>query len=74
MRNFDMYFHYQMADNQIFIIRVVDEGAVHIPSDLGNRHYQDYLAWLEAGNIPEPWQPETTVTDIPVKDVIEDGD
>jgi hypothetical protein len=25
-----------------------------IPKDLGNRHYQEYLAWVEAGNTPDP--------------------
>jgi len=25
-----------------------------IPKDEGNRHYQEYLAWLAEGNEPEP--------------------
>ena len=25
----------------------------HIPCDPGNRHYQEYLEWVNAGNTPE---------------------
>lgn len=31
-----------------------------IPFDLGNRDYQKYLAWLEAGNTPLPADPTPT--------------
>lgn len=32
-----------------------------IPKDEGNRHYQEYLAWLAEGNEPLPAdEPETT--------------
>lgn len=26
-----------------------------IPVDENNRDYQDYLAWLDEGNVPEEW-------------------
>lgn len=38
------------------IIKKLDSG-VSFPPDLGNRFYQDYLRWLEEGNIPLPADP-----------------
>ena len=34
------------------ILRLTDNAS--IPPDGGNRDYQEYLAWLEEGNEPEP--------------------
>jgi hypothetical protein len=34
------------------IIRLNDN--LFIPIDIKNRHYQEYLKWLEEGNTPEP--------------------
>lgn len=34
-------------------IERLSDGAI-VPFDLGNRDYQDYLVWLDAGNTPEP--------------------
>jgi hypothetical protein len=34
------------------VLRVVDNAC--IPQDGGNRDYQEYLDWLDAGNTPEP--------------------
>jgi hypothetical protein len=31
-----------------------------VPTDEGNRHYQEYLAWVAEGNIAEEWNPEET--------------
>ena len=35
------------------VIQRVSDGA-SIPFDEGNRDYQEYLKWVEAGNTPEP--------------------
>lgn len=37
---------------------VVLNNVTFIPNDLGNTDYQDYLAWVAEGNIPEQWNPE----------------
>jgi hypothetical protein len=29
-----------------------------VPMDDDNTDYQQYLAWLEEGNVPEEWNPE----------------
>jgi hypothetical protein len=34
-------------------IKRLSDGAF-IPNDPGNRDYREYLAWVEAGNMPEP--------------------
>jgi hypothetical protein len=34
-----------------------DEDGAFIPFDPDNVDYQDYLAWLDAGNTPTPYTP-----------------
>lgn len=47
---------YRETNNQK-IVRIAD-GAV-IPAVGGNNDYRDYLAWLNAGGVPEPAEPDT---------------
>ena len=41
------------------IIFFDDEGRLHsVPTDPANQDYQQYLAWVEEGNVAEEWDPE----------------
>lgn len=32
------------------------DGKLSVPNDAGNRHYQEVMEWIAAGNTPEPWE------------------
>ena len=49
--------------NSTTIIRIADGAS--IPNDLANRDYAEYLAWVEAGNTPEPADPIPEPTPAP---------
>ena len=44
---------YQLTANPSVVIRIVDNA--YIPDDPANRDYQGYLAWVEAGGVPDPY-------------------
>jgi len=46
---------YTLTAEPNIIIR--DEDQAFIPTDPDNVDYQDYLAWLDAGNAPTPYTP-----------------
>lgn len=48
-----MYKLFTTHDNKQIVIKM-DENESFIPFDPANTDYQAYLAWLEAGNTPEP--------------------
>jgi hypothetical protein len=43
---------YKLTPNPEVIFRITD--SAYIPAVDGNSDYQAYLAWLSAGNTPEP--------------------
>ena len=48
---------YQLTANENSILRTAD--SAWIPADPANRDYAEYLAWLEAGGVPDPYiEPE----------------
>jgi hypothetical protein len=51
---------------EVGVVRMYDEA--HIPADPGNRDWQEYQAWLAAGNTP---QPEFTQEEIAAKEEAE---
>lgn len=54
---------YKLTPHENTIQRISDNA--FIPTDLGNRDYQDYLAWVAAGNEPEPYvEPPLTIEQI----------
>jgi hypothetical protein len=46
---------YALTNVPEIIIR--DEDQAFIPADPDNVDYQEYLAWLDAGNAPTPYTP-----------------
>ena len=50
-----------------------DEDGAFIPFDPDNRDYQDYLAWLDEGNKPNPPQgtPTPPIETLPPPDIVE---
>jgi hypothetical protein len=52
---------YRLATDNLRLIREAD--GAFIPVDLGNRDYQDALAWIAAGNAPTPYVAQPTQQD-----------
>lgn len=46
------------VDNTEFIAKIVDGVVSFIPTDPANTDYQQYLAWVEEGNVAEEWTGE----------------
>lgn len=53
---------YKLTANEHVVIRTVDNAS--IPDDPLNRDYVEYLAWADAGGVPDPYvaPPPTTPT------------
>lgn len=41
-------------DGEIYQNVLKKSEGISIPFDVNNRHYQEYLKWVEEGNEPEP--------------------
>ena len=42
-------------DDVEFIAKIVDGVISFVPIDPANRDYQEYLEWVEEGNVAEEW-------------------
>lgn len=49
---------YQLTATDAAVIRTAD--GAFIPNDPANRDYAEYLQWLEAGGVPDPYVPPPT--------------
>ena len=47
-----MELNYKLTPEDAIVQRLTDKA--FIPFDAGNIDYQEYLAWLEEGNTPQP--------------------
>jgi O-acetylhomoserine/O-acetylserine sulfhydrylase-like pyridoxal-dependent enzyme len=55
----DMYYTDIDADGLLTVFKVASDGQVWcFIDDPANTDYQQYLAWLEEGNVAEEWNPE----------------
>ncbi len=48
---------YQLVESNNYIIRIKENS--HIPCDECNRHYKEYLEWVNNGNEPKPIEEES---------------
>jgi hypothetical protein len=53
---------YKLATNSLSNTQMlIKNNELWIPADENNSDYQEYLAWLESGNIPEVWEEQNAV-------------
>jgi len=60
--------NYQLTETEepCTVIFTEEDGTVwHIPPDPDNRHYAEYLQWVEDGGVPDPYVPPEPVPDVP---------
>ena len=49
------YYTYTQPNSNTFYVKIVNGIEFHIPPDLANNDYKEYLKWVEEGNIPEEY-------------------
>lgn len=54
---------YALTANEHTILRTADQA--YIPDDPANRDYAEYLQWVEAGGVPDPYVPPEPVEQPP---------
>ena len=57
---------YQLTATDSSVIRTEDNAC--IPNDPANRDYAEYLQWLEAGGVPDPYVPPPEVPPQPTQE------
>lgn len=55
---------YQLTQDPKIILKIDGSVRLSIPNNPDNRHRQEYQAWLDAGNTPEPAEPIRVVYSI----------
>jgi hypothetical protein len=54
------------AEEPCAVIFTDEDGTVwHIPPDPANRHYAEYLKWVEDGGVPDPYVPPEPIPPTP---------
>jgi hypothetical protein len=54
------------AEEPCIVILTEEGGSVwHIPPDQANRHYAEYLQWVDDGGVPDPYVEPEPVPDVP---------
>ena len=52
------YYKYTQLNENTFYVKIVNGIEFHIPPDLANNDYQEYLKWVAEGNIAEDYNPK----------------
>jgi len=52
------YYTFKPTGTYEVILQMDGDSILSFHQDPANTDYQQYLAWLEEGNVPEEWNPE----------------
>lgn len=51
------YYTYTQLNGNTFYVKIIDGIEFHIPPDLANNDYKEYLKWVSEGNVAEEYIP-----------------